>query len=274
LSQYWRKTIDRDRPLSLADWLRVAYQGGSSSVLVQALRIFHRLVKRCHDLIFQQNLESYDRAEKSEDDWEKQQFKINRKAIVWRQWYNTLNQLLSDFKARQREDVTVRPIYGDVSDPKDYLTSAGEWYLAVPAYSAAPESALDIVESLTSSDDEMQRLGLGIGLPTRAQFYASKSTYRSAMVSPYFGMDMVQLRELVTDPKRMIRRSRFSHYAAHSDVLSSHLLRVLSLPNSRDLTVQLERVIQSLLEGLPLVGSPETEDKRERPKTQAMSLGQ
>jgi hypothetical protein len=254
LSVYWRKS--NSQIISLADWFCHANQQGKGerSPLGRALQIFRQLVKRCNDLIFQQNLDTYNRVDRSEDDWEKAQFETNRSALVWRQWYNTLNQLLADFRAKERNDIHVRPLFGGPEEPDDFITTAGEWYLAVPNYSASPEFGLDIIEFLTSSNREMQRLGLGVGLPTRGRFYDLVEKGVSS-VSPYFEMEMPVVRKLVEDSTHVIRRSRFVDYSPHSDVLASHLLRTLQLPVTRGLDKQIGHIIESMLHGFRLVGN-------------------
>jgi len=261
LSPFWRK--EPANSVTIATWLETAAaeRDQQESLLGKALRIFRTLVKRCHDLVFQYNLDSYKRADRNEDDWEKAQFEVNRRAIVWRQWYNTLNQLLADFSATEQSSIQVVPLYGSQFQPEDYLTSAGEWYLAVPVYSASPELAVEIIKYLTTTDQEMQRLGLGIGLPTQKEFY-DRPTKDSCWgsLSPYFEMDMAQIYRLVTEPSRMIRRSHFAEYAEQSGILSSHLLRILQMPGPHLTYDQMEHIIKSMLGALRLAvsGGPQS----------------
>jgi KaiC/GvpD/RAD55 family RecA-like ATPase len=227
-----------------------------TTVLAEALKIFQVLVRRSYDLISPHSLDFYDKSDMGEDAWEQAQFEANKDALVWRQWYNTLNQLLFATDVEARSDIEVRPIFGAQSDPHDYMTTAGTWYLAVPAYSAAPDLALDIVEFLTSADREWQRLSYGVGLPTRMSFYSGQPEHAddvSPSVSPYFEMQLSKLKELATNPKRVFRRSQFDFYSMFSEVLSSHLLRVLQIPDSSHTDDDIKRTIRSLLTGFDFV---------------------
>lgn len=226
-----------------------------ATVLAEALKIFRVLVKRSYDLISPYSLEFYNQTEMGEDDWERAQFDVNKDALVWRQWYNTLNQLLFATDFKERSEIAVRPIFGAQSDPHDYMTTAGTWYLAVPAYSAAPDLALDIVEFLTGADREWQRLSYGVGLPTRTSFYSGQPEHDdvSPSVSPYFEMQLSKLKELATNPKRVFRRSQFDFYSMFSEVLSSHLLRVLQIPDTNHTDDTIKRTIRSMLTGFDFV---------------------
>ncbi|MGP3779937.1 hypothetical protein ACTWKD_14440, partial [Halanaerobium saccharolyticum] len=56
-------------------------------------------------------------------------------AAVWRTWYTTLAQLLATMDPEEAAQIVVRPLPGDI-------TVAGEWFLGIPAYSAAPDVGL------------------------------------------------------------------------------------------------------------------------------------
>lgn len=141
-------------------------------------------------------------------------------ARVWRHWYNTLNQMLYDMTPDDAQDIEVVPLY-------DNVTTAGEWYLGVTAHSAAPDAALQLIRYLTTREQELRRLHLGVGLPTRAEFYDKPGPDGTVRLSPFFSMDARLARTLI---QRAFRRSRFPCYATFSELLSSHLVRILRLP--------------------------------------------
>jgi KaiC/GvpD/RAD55 family RecA-like ATPase len=148
---------------------------------------------------------------------------------VWRQWYTTLNQTLSEMPADERPSITITPLPGGVS-------VAGEWYLGVPAYAAAPEVGQRIIQLFTGPDAELERFRLGVGLPTRVGFYA---LHESSMVgvSPYFTMDGSTLRAIV---ENAFPRSTFGCYSDVNTILSSHLQGVLELPAQEERTLAIE----------------------------------
>jgi len=132
----------------------------------------------------------------------------NSKAQVWRHWYTTLNQMLSGMPREDRSTIRVGPLPGAVS-------TAGEWYLGVPAYSAAPDVGLKLIKLFTTHEAESDRLRLGVGLPTRDSFYLE--TPGRSSISPLFAMDADVLRGLVNNA---FRRSSFGCYPKFSNLLS------------------------------------------------------
>lgn len=147
--------------------------------------------------------------------------RVNPKAKVWRHWYTTLNQMLSDMTTADRVRLSVRALPGEI-------TIGGEWYLTVPAHSAAPELAIAMVRDLTKWDAELERLRFGVGLPTRSSYYsfANESVDLSTPASPYFSIRIGLLNKLVNTA---FKRSTFACYNQFSSVLTSHLLRVLEM---------------------------------------------
>jgi circadian clock protein KaiC len=148
-------------------------------------------------------------------------------AVVWRHWYSTLNQMLTDIGSEKARDVAVRPLYQD-------MTTAGEWYLGIPVYSAAPETGLDVIRVLTAAQRELERLHLGVGMPTRVEFYESAG--RRASISPYFEMSVEAIAPVVKD--HAFQRSKFFCYQLFSETISSHLQALLILPDSEDHVVR------------------------------------
>jgi KaiC/GvpD/RAD55 family RecA-like ATPase len=178
---------------------------------VEAASLFRRLCRRSH---------AFGYGSKTPD-------ARRQPAVFWRHWYNTLNQELSDMEPSERAGVRVQPLFGNV-------TTAGEWYLAIPSHSACPEIGLHIIERLTTPDREMLRLRLGVGLPTRADFYEEGQSGGNdddgVKVSPYFGFGRSELATLV---RNAIRRSSFSLYQRCSRTFSSHLQWILEVPEPK-----------------------------------------
>jgi hypothetical protein len=113
------------------------------------------------------------------------------------------------------------------------ITVAGEWHLGIPAYSAAPDVGLDIIRLLTTKDAELNRLRLGVGLPTGRTFYSGRDlpVRKKAEISPYFsiGSDLPELEALINNA---FRRSDFHCYRKISRMLSLYLRKVIELPKA------------------------------------------
>jgi len=151
-------------------------------------------------------------------------FEVSQSAMVWRHWYSTLNQMMSKLPPSQRADITVCPLPGGI-------VIAGEWYLGIPAYSAAPDVGLDIIRLLTSREAELNRLRLGVGLPTRKAFYETgdcRGRQRSE-ISPFFSFSY-GLRGVQELLRNAFRRSDFHCYRKISRALNFYLGKVLELP--------------------------------------------
>jgi KaiC/GvpD/RAD55 family RecA-like ATPase len=146
-----------------------------------------------------------------------------QEGIVARHWFNTLNQVVSKFDSEKRDRIKVQPLFGN-------LTTAGDWYLAIPAHSASPEVGLRLIEHLTSPALETARLELGVGLPTRRAFFEAKGGANTS-VSPYFDLSPADLNGLM---KNALRRSKFHGYQSYTNTISSHLRWILELPMGED----------------------------------------
>ncbi len=147
---------------------------------------------------------------------------VPHKAIISRSWYNTLNQELSMMDEHEGGKLEIRPLFGD-------LTTAGEWYLAVPAMSSSPEVGLQIIEYLTTPEFETARAELGIGLPVRSAYYQG-SPKDEVSISRYFQFSRTEVLRLLRDP---IRRSRFRYYQRYSNTISSHLQWIIELDDQK-----------------------------------------
>ncbi len=143
-----------------------------------------------------------------------------------------------------RSLVEVQPLFGGV-------TTAGDWYLSIPAHSASPEIGLDLIKNLAAPEREMQRLQLGVGLPTRETFYAppvrGEDPRAGPPVSPYFRLTRPQLGELVD---KAIRRSRFHCYERFASAISAHLQSILEIPDGAWLEQEIERSLTSLVSNI------------------------
>jgi KaiC/GvpD/RAD55 family RecA-like ATPase len=173
---------------------------------------------------------------------------LGPRALITRHWYNTLNQELSE-ESDERVDVEVRPLFGNIS-------TAGEWYLAIPAHSASPDIGLRLIEFLTTSDRETDRVELGVGLPTRTKYYDSER----ASVSRYFSFSRAEVYRLL---RNALRRSEFRLYQRVSRTLSLHLEWALDIPTASNdgsgpaemkrLELEMKRLQESLVQNLRFV---------------------
>lgn len=205
-----KRHSSESKPVQLLDWLR-------SEQAIDAAILFRKL---CAQSCLNETGGDLSRLEG-----------INSHATVWRHWYSTLNQMLSEMNARDRRAIHVRPLPGDIA-------TAGESYLAVPAYSAAPEVGLKIIKRLTSREAEAGRLRRGVGLPTRSKFYNDRlgptggsdalEGTTEADVSPYFSINARALSKLVHQP---LTRSSFRGYSEFSGSLTDCLKRIIEVPD-------------------------------------------
>lgn len=203
-------------PCGLLEWLR-------RPEALRAAQIYRQLCHRTHKL-----------GKESSEEKSRAIIHANPEALVWRHWYSTLNQMLSQMPAKVRAEVEVTTLPGNV-------TTAGEWYLGIPVYSAAPDIGLEIIKLLTSREAEFDRLRLGVGLPTRRAFYREIDTN----VSPFFTFRSGQLDELVN---HAFRRSNFGCYAQLSDILAFHLQQIIEIPSGStdEIEEQIARVLLNL----------------------------
>ena len=189
---------------------------------IEAAMLFRRLCHRSHVMGYRKH--------------------VQPRALVARHWYNTLNQELANSEPADRASVEVRALYGNV-------TTAGEWYLAVPSYSASPDVGLEIIRNLTTPAREMERLHMGVGLPTRQDFYNGGSEAASkAATSRYFRFGHEELGKLV---QHALRRSKFDCYQQFANTLSSHLLWLVEIPASaKDMRHEVELTMASLVSSM------------------------
>jgi KaiC/GvpD/RAD55 family RecA-like ATPase len=167
-------------------------------------------------------------------------------ALVWRHWYTTLNDMLASLEEKTRRDIAVALL------PKEVCV-AGEWYVAIPQYSAAPENGLELIRMLTSREAELDRMIRGVGLPTRAAFYyGDKERPASGVLSPFFRLKKNEVGDRISTA---FRRSRFQCYSLLSPVLATHLKQILEIPDcpAEELRSEVGSVLASLVDTLRFV---------------------
>jgi KaiC/GvpD/RAD55 family RecA-like ATPase len=146
--------------------------------------------------------------------------RVDPRAHVWRHWFSTLREMMTHVPPEQYESIRVTSLPGGVS-------TAGEWYLAVPAYSAAPEVGLELIRLLTSRDAELDRTRRGVGLPTRRVACDPRSKFDDAdAVLPYTDLNQDFYARL---ERNLLRRSDFGCYARLASLLAYHLRQILEL---------------------------------------------
>ena len=200
----------------------------TSDSAVKASLIMNRLCRRA--FVARHEPSSHDFSQTSP-------FRVNLKAQVWRHWYSTLNQMLSEMNSADRSDVLLAPLPGRVS-------VAGEWFLGVPRYSAAPDVGMRLIQLCTSPEAVVDRLMHGVGLPVQQTFYENQGE-SSTSISPFISIDAQLLLKII---QGAFERSSFTCYRRYASILATHLRSVLLL-SSPD-PVELESVIRSRLNGL------------------------
>jgi KaiC/GvpD/RAD55 family RecA-like ATPase len=200
----------------------------SQPAAIEAGKIFRRLCRKAYASNREDNAVVIRQLQEKTE-----AIKLAHQAVVWRHWYTTLNQMLYELGAEEREKIKVAPLPGRVS-------VAGEWYCAVTAYSAAPDVGLEIIKLMTSREAEIDRLQSGVGLPTRFSFYKQpeKTSVMNIPISPYFSMDIHTLNELITNS---FSRSKFGCYSQLTNILAYHLQRVITIPDGDDNEIE-ERI--------------------------------
>ena len=210
----------------------------TSSAAVEANLIMYRLCRRAFNVRHEPG---------SQDVYQPTPFQVNARARVWRHWYSTLNQMFSEMLPSERAEISVAPLPGEIS-------VAGEWFLGVPRYSAAPDVGLKIIQLYTSREAELDRLKYGVGLPVRGSFYTGQED-ASTNVSPFFSMHGPSLLAIV---EGAFRRSSFACYRAYGSMLSTHLQSVLMLPvlDEQHLEREIRAKVSSLNYRLAFAESP------------------
>ena len=213
------------RGCRLREWL-------AGSVCVQAAELVRKLCRRSH-LARAARLDSQSSLPQ----------RLNAMALVWRTWYSTLNQLMAELPWLNRSAIGVTQLPQGVS-------IAGEWYLAAPAHSAAPDVALNLMKLLTSRDAELERMKRGVGLPTRLSFYRSKQAHLKSYVSPFFAMNIDVIGQIL---ENAFPRSCLGCYGQAAGVLSSHLQAIIELSDEAAADGGIELILERLGEEIGFV---------------------
>ncbi len=102
----------------------------------------------------------------------------------------------------------------------------------------------------------MDRMRLGVGLPTRLSFYKNLSDIPNVRIFPYFSLDLKKVGELlVKDSKRTLKRSDFRCYFDFSKILAFHLQRIIELPDAKapELDKKIRHIFKSLEKSMDFV---------------------
>jgi hypothetical protein len=155
-------------------------------------------------------------------------FPVRHDALVYRHWYTTLNQMFYEM-SKGHEDSGLASRLAVCPLPRDVAISE-EWYLAVPAHSAAPHAGLDLIKLMTLPDSELTRVRLGVGLPARSEFYerTCPSDSAPASISPYVEMNTQTIGKLV---RTAFSRSSIGCYAQLSHILGFYLKKIIEIPD-------------------------------------------
>ena len=215
----------------------------TTSEAIEAAIIMRSLARRAH---------LRKQSDSKEDPTLRDRVSTSSEALVWRHWYTTLNDMLAAVDEKTRRQITVALL------PKKVCV-AGEWFVAIPQYSAAPGNGLDLIRILTSTAAELDRMVRGVGLPTRARFYyAEDKEPTSGVLSPFFRLPKKEVGDRI---QKAFRRSQFQCYSLLSGVLATHLKQILEVPDcSKDeLREETGSILNSLVDTLRFVESRGTD---------------
>jgi KaiC/GvpD/RAD55 family RecA-like ATPase len=171
---------------------------------------------------------------------------VDAKALVWRHWYTTVNDMLAGLEEAARQDIGLALL------PRGVCV-AGEWFVAIPQHSAAVEKGLELIGRLTSKEAELDRMNHGVGLPTRRDFYYRENANSDfGMVSPFFRLSKSAMGARI---RSAFRRSSFACYSLLSPILATHLKQILKMPDSarRVLRREVKDVLASLADTLGFI---------------------
>lgn len=189
-----------------------------------------------------------------------------------------LEEAFPDEIARHRQTTYLAPDVRDkirVCPLPNGVAVAGEWFLGLPIYSAAPEVGLEIIKMLTTHEGDIERLQLGIGLPTRRRFYENRVSKDSAdtVMTSHFSMDLPSLYQLVSNA---FRRSDFGCYQDSFVIIAHHLKKIIEVPgeNEDEVQSQIKRIIENLESQLELTRSDQNCSKCRVNQTTASQVSQ
>ena len=134
--------------------------------------------------------------------------KSSPRAIYWRQWLSTVNQLYVDYPdLRGRVAMCALP---------SGISVSGEWYLSILGESMAQTTGVRIIEELTSEYQVRERMRLGIGLSPDSRLYAGKGRVP-------FGIESLGCDDVSRLCSQCIHRSHFKCYQRLSPILATYL---------------------------------------------------
>ena len=204
-----------------------------SKECIKSLMIFYTLCKKSYEL-----REEDDRVlAPIQKDSVLSPYNVNPKSITYRHWYTTLNQMFSNLTKTDLLKFSVLPLPNNIS-------ISGEWYLGITSYSAAPDAGFELLKLMTTKDAELNRVRLGVGLPTRSCYY--QCSENDISISPYFSFNLKILEEII---KHSFRRSNFQCYNQLSSVLYFHLKKILEM----DLNISMKNIMggsNTVIEGV------------------------
>ncbi len=209
----------------LLHWLR-------DPAVFKSLKIYRRLCRRSYSA-------SIEAASPSSTHHPSFKSEVSPRAVIWRHTYAALNQLMLILTPSERAYIQICTLPGEV-------TVVNECYLSIPSYSAAPDVGIEIIKLLTSPEAEAERWQLGVGLPTRWQFYSHvNDSSKQLAISPYFSMEAANLSKLIA---KAFTVSSFGCYSYYSDILTNHLQKTIEIPDSteRELDEQISMILNSL----------------------------
>ena len=143
---------------------------------------------------------------------------------VARHWYTSFFDFSSRLPAEERQNFKLSALPTPKGEPN--VAVAGEWYLAIPVFSAAPLLGLEIIRALTTRDEELHRMREGVGLPVSPDFYAPGGGLRSEGLARIDARELQLVHSLL---RQAFRRSDMNQYATLSPILASHLRLVASM---------------------------------------------
>jgi hypothetical protein len=196
---------------------------------LEAAVIFNRLCRR-----------AYLRRSVSKPSEVAQHIGADSEAVVWRHWYSTLSQMLSEIDPDARQQITT-------TAPPGRVSTVHEWYLAVTARSANSDLGLDIMKFIAHPTSAIERFHEGVGLPPEASFYEPGSLSTSGKVTRHSAFDSGLLYGAITTG---LRPAALLGYSSFSDILANHLRRMLEVSQDGESRTRLRWLMASLQEAL------------------------
>jgi KaiC/GvpD/RAD55 family RecA-like ATPase len=231
----------------------------SSENAITSARVMRRLCRRAYlkrQLRFEDHFICPPMIDELEDAFK---FEVKPNALVWRHWYTTLNQMIQDLKEPGlSQNIGIAELPGGVS-------IGGQWYLSIPAYSAAPYAGLELIKLMTFREEELARVRMGVGLPTQSSFYSTenKPHHLDYNISPYFSLNISTVKNLI---ENSFRRSDFSCYFQISNILAFHLRKIIEIPepessgdSNKKIEDNIRKIFEEILSRIDFIQKPDLE---------------